>query len=108
MRESQKVEGLRFTPDAFALVWDSEPSKPQQPRLFGVQFQCELRESLAQVVPKLFGVLPVLERASCRHPEAPRCRFREDRYRRSPFRDRLPSSRGLERDLLRDASYYAL
>src|SRR5215510_15173289 len=61
VRESKKVERLRFPRATSLPVLHREPSELDQPRLLGVQSQSERRQSLAEFVQKLFSFLAMLE-----------------------------------------------
>ncbi len=61
MREAKKLERLRLAETPLFPLLGSEPPKPDQPGLLGVQLQRELRESLAKISPEPISVLPILE-----------------------------------------------
>src|SRR5690606_30818568 len=57
----EKVERFRFALAALLAVFGRERSEFQQARLFGMQLQLELAETLSQLLPKPRGVRLMLE-----------------------------------------------
>jgi plastocyanin len=60
-REAQKVERSRFGPSATAPSSIRFATEGQEPRFLRVQFQSELRKSVAQFEQKLLGIFPMLK-----------------------------------------------
>ena len=61
MREAQKREGLRLSLSSLHSAWGGEPPKLDQPSLFRVQFQAELRQALPEFLQETLGLRPALE-----------------------------------------------
>jgi hypothetical protein len=61
VRETEEVEGVGLAPSAPSSIRRREATEFDEAGLFGVQFQCGGRESLAELVPKPRGFPFVLE-----------------------------------------------
>jgi len=61
VREPQEVEGLGLSLAPALSVWHGEPPKLDQPGLFRVQLQSELRHPLAKIVQEPLGFRSMLE-----------------------------------------------
>ena len=61
MREPEELKRLGLAKPASLSIPGGEPPELDQPRLFRMQFQAELREPLAKVMQEPLGVVTVLE-----------------------------------------------
>src|SRR2546425_1746470 len=61
MRETQKVERLRFALPTLPSVFVRKASEFDQPRFLGMQLQAELRETTPQVAEESLGLVAMLE-----------------------------------------------
>ena len=61
MREAKEVKGLRLALAPRSPALRREAAKAEEARLVRMQFQTELRESLAKLNPKPLGLVPMLE-----------------------------------------------
>jgi hypothetical protein len=61
MREAQERESLRFSLTTLLPVLGGKAPQLDQPRLFRIDFQTELRQALLKCFPEALGIRPVFE-----------------------------------------------